>query len=387
MIKGKKRRKTVFDQECTHVYATLIGYSTLDEARANIIQIARALRISEKAAGGYLTQASTNPRVFEHLRKLGYTESQIPQWFKRPVYPVAVQPQPQAVQVETNPPRQTPRASMPAPQVGQVGGGWAQAYITSKHQVLEGDEPYWEVKWSDGRRTRQPLTDNELADYHSQVRAQALEEYRRWETSQQREKDALRPKEPTLEEKQRKLEEEEKLNLEEAERVKRAANWSMAGLASIMLSDNMKRQKAMQRNAENREGIQELKKAMGSIPKQPTSSPIDQAAALVKGVTSLIETVQPPFDKLKEVQQEIAASKKEEWDTTLAIAKAIIDETNELDNKRSAEIRALFPPVDIDKWLAENPIQRAGPPRKYVNFKNLINYLDEEVKKWAKRNS
>ena len=89
MVVVKKRRKRVFDKECTSVYAELLRYESLDDARAHVPDIAKALRLKPKAVGGYLTQASSNPRVTEHLLRLGYTEDQVPEWFQCPENPPA----------------------------------------------------------------------------------------------------------------------------------------------------------------------------------------------------------------------------------------------------------------------------------------------------------
>jgi hypothetical protein len=57
-----------------------LNYPTLETARVDIEAIAKTYRVSGKQVGGFITQASTSPKIRSELKALGFTAKQIPRW-------------------------------------------------------------------------------------------------------------------------------------------------------------------------------------------------------------------------------------------------------------------------------------------------------------------
>ena len=99
----KNRYHRGFDDRSKKVYPYFLSYSSEEDAKEAIPALAKALGISRQAIGAYVGQALRHPGVYKLLTKMGYLDSQIPCWIKRPENPVIMFKQPQAAPAEIRP--------------------------------------------------------------------------------------------------------------------------------------------------------------------------------------------------------------------------------------------------------------------------------------------
>ena len=124
----------LFDTRARRVYPLFLNYETMDDARADVQRIAKALGISEKAVGGHLCQASSNPKVTSGLRNMGYDDSQIPDWFQRPreaTTPTGVTP------VASSQPQVTPHYAPAPPRLYDPASSWGEGTAVSLRGYVE----------------------------------------------------------------------------------------------------------------------------------------------------------------------------------------------------------------------------------------------------------
>jgi len=333
MVRIKKRRKLVFDKESTHIYAMFLNYRTLDEARADVPKIARALKLSPKAVGGHLTQCISNSRVGEHLFLQGYLNEQIPYWFARPQGPPQPQTETHSI-TQTQPSTSTPNHILPKKHETSQTPNFSEQKQTS----------YVEEWW---RQSPSIFNELDLAKLPPESYTRTIWSGDETQPKPRQEEKTDRLEEPAKPEELRSKEEAQKEEQEKLQRQKRMWVENMTlGMTFINAHDN---QKALKLRRETDEFPGQMREAMSLIPRQATGpSETEQMQEIVKAVTTILQPVMLPFDTVKKFYEDKAAKETKKHEDLKDACRLYLEMKAEQENKRRQRLHSDYPDLFPD---------------------------------------